>query len=829
VRASVLVVIDATTIPRDAEKHGNRRLARTKIRHAVARFAPQTSPTLGRANDASKYFTASGRAMKKALRLVQILEQGMTAHRQGRLVEAERAYQTVLDAKRDDFDSLHLLGLVRWQQRRHDEASRLIKQALRVRPDSAEACANLGIVLASLERPADAIAAYDRALAITPRYAKALCHRGDALRTLGRTAEALASYDKAIAAAADYGEAHVNRGVVLRELSRHADALASFERALALRPGNLQLVYNRANCLQSLGRFDEALRDYDAVLEANPNAAEAHNNRGCVLEKLGRRDEALASFDAALARRPDDTDALHNRGNALLALGRHAEAVASYERALALAPQRIETLHNRGQALMLLRRYQEATAAFAAVLALEPANPDACAALANCRLLVCDWAGSARLAAEARAAAGAGDWSRLDPFAALCLFDDPADHLEYARAYVERRIPGAPPAFPAHAPCREERIRLAYLSSDFRNHPVARAIVRLFELHDRTRFETVAVSFGPDDASPMRARIAAAFDRFLDVRGKSDREIAALLHDLKVGIAIDLNGHTQGARPGILAHRPAPIQLLYLGYPGTSGADFIDYVLADETVLPMPDQQWFSEQIVRLPGCYHPSDETTAASEKAFTRAELGLPETAAVFCCFNRADKIAAAIFDVWMRLLTDIDGSVLWLAQMNEAQANLRGAAAARGVDPGRLVFAPQMASLGDHLARHRQADLFLDTLPYNAHSTAIDALRTGLPVVTCPGRSFAGRVGASLLRAVGLPELIARDLDAYAMIATKVATDRAQLEAIRRKLAENNKNCVLFDLERTCRHIEAAYAAMWERHRRGEPPRGFRVEAN
>jgi predicted O-linked N-acetylglucosamine transferase (SPINDLY family) len=825
-----MVALGATTIPHSAEKHGNRSSVLTESVTLLPALRRRGAAFSAEQNVVNKHLTASGRVMKKALRLAEILQHGMAAHREGRLAEAERSYQAVLEVKRDNFDSLHLLGVVRWQQRRHDEASRLIEQALRVRPDSAEACANLGIVLHSLGRPEEAIAVYDRALATNPRYAKALCHRGDALRALGRHADALASYDKALAAATDYAEAHINRGVVLRDLSRHAEALASFERALALRPGNLQLVYNRANCLQSLGRFAQSLSDYDAVLTANPNSAEAHNNRGCVLEKLGRLDDALASFDAALALRADDADALHNRGNVLLAFARHAEAIESYERALALAPHRVDTLHNRGQALMLLRRYQEALAAFESVLALDPANPSARAALANCRLLTCDWKAVADIAERARAAAQAGDWSRLDPFTALCLSDHPADHLQYARAYLWRQIPVAPQAFPARPTHHGQRIRIAYLSSDFRNHPVARAIVRLFELHDRTRFETVGVSFGPDDASPMRARIAAAFDRFLDVRGKNDREIAGLLHDLEIDIAIDLNGHTQGARPGILAHRPAPIQVLYLGYPGTTGADFIDYLLGDETVLPSENQASCSEKIVQLPHCYHPCDETTPISDREFTRSELGLPEAAPVFCCFNRADKIAAAIFDVWMRLLSGVEGSVLWLSRMHEtAQANLRREAAARGVDPDRLVFAPQMASLGDHLARHRQADLFLDTLPYNAHSTAIDALRAGLPVVTCPGHTFAGRVGASLLKAAGLPELITTSLDSYEALALTLASDRPLLESVRHRLLQNRRTCPLFDLERLCRHVEAAYATMRGIYLRGDPPRSFRVEAS
>jgi predicted O-linked N-acetylglucosamine transferase (SPINDLY family) len=767
--------------------------------------------------------------MKKALRLAEILQHGMAAHREGRLADAERSYQAVLALKRDNFDSLHLLGVVRWQQRRHDEASALIKQALRVRPDSAEACSNLGIVLQSLNRPAEAIAAYDRALAINPRYAKALCNRGDALRALGRNAEALASYDKALAAAPDYTEALVNRGVVLRDMSRHAEALASFDRALAARPGNREILYNRGNSLQSLGRFAQALRDYDSVLAANPNAAEAHNNRGCVLEKLGRFDQALASFEAVLALRPDDTDALHNRGNMLLALARHADAVASYDRALALAPQRVDTLHNRGQALMLSRRYAEAIAAFAAVLAVEPANAASSAALANCRLLVCDWQEAARLAERAAAAARGGDWSRLDPFGALCLFDSPADHLEYARAYVRRQVPVRPQPPYARPLRRADRIRIAYLSSDFRNHPIAHLTSELYERHDRRRFEVIGISFGADDRSEARTRLVGAFDGFHDVRFTSDAEVAELVRGLEVDIAVDLNGHTAGARIGILARRPAPIQVQYLGYLGTMGADFIDYVIGDEIVLPHEQQQFYTEKIVRLPGCFQITDSVARVPSEVPGRGELGLPEGAFVFCCFNNNYKIMPAVFDRWMRLLNAAEGSVFWLYGANEpAMAGLRREARSRGVDPARLVFAPALP-LADYRARLCRADLFLDTLPYNAGATASDALRAGLPIVTCAGRGFAGRMGASLLNAVGLPELVTTNLDAYEAVALKLATDRTLLESIRRKLAQNWQTCPLFDVERACRHIEAAYATMWDICLRGEPPRSFRVEPN
>lgn len=764
--------------------------------------------------------------MKRALQLAQILEHGMTAHRQGRLADAERSYQAVLNIKRDDFDSLHLLGVVRWQQRRHDEASRLIKQALRVRPDSAEACANLGIVLHALEQPGEAVAAYERALAINPRYAKALCHRGDALRALGRTAEALASYDNALAAAPDYAEAHVNRGVALRTLGRHAEALASFERALALRPANLEILYNRGNCLQSLDRFEEALRDYDVVLAGNPHAAEAHNNRGCALEKLGRFDEALASFDAALALRPDNAETLHNRGNALLALSRHAEALANYERALALAPHRIDTLHNRAQTLVLQRRHDEAIAAFEAALTIEPTNPGASAGLANCLLLTCDWQGVARVAERARAGAQSGDWSRLDPFTALCIFDEPADHLQYACAYVGR---SAPPAAPPRVQTAREskRLRIAYLSSDFRNHPVVHLTAELYERHDRRHFEVIGISFGPDDKSKSRARVVKAFDSFHDVRSMSDADAAALVRSLDVDIAVDLNGHTEGARLGILARRPAPVAVQYLGYLGTMGADFIDYVIADAIVLPHDQQVFYSEKIVHLPQCFQIGDSIRPVSPQAPDRGELGLPEDGFVFCCFNNAYKITPAVFERWMRLLKSVNGSVFWLYGANApAVANLRREAQSRGVDPARLVFAPALP-LAEYRARLCRADLFLDTLPYNAGATANDALAAGLPIVTCAGRAFAGRMGASLLNAVGLPELVTTDLDAYEALALKLATERPLLESIRNKLLNNRATSPLFDAASTCRHIEAAYAAMWESHRRGDSPRSFRVE--
>jgi predicted O-linked N-acetylglucosamine transferase (SPINDLY family) len=372
------------------------------------------------------------------------------------------------------------------------------------------------------------------------------------------------------------------------------------------------------------------------------------------------------------------------------------------------------------------------------------------------------------------------------------------------------------------------KLRIAYLSADFRRHPVAGLIAELLERHDRARFEIVGISFGRDDQSEMRARLVRAFDQLHDVRSQNDRDVAQLLNDMHVDIAVDLGGHTQDSRLGILAHRPAPVQVTYLGFAGTTGADFIDYVIADKTVLPFDQQPFYTERIVHLPECYQVNDSTRRIADRTPTRHEAGLPEEGFVFCCFNNNFKITLPVFDVWMRLLRAIEGSVLWLSQDNiDAEENLRKAAVARGVDPARLVFARRIESDEDHLARHRLADLFVDTLPYNAHATASDALWAGLPVLTCRGESFVGRVAASLVETAGLPELTTGDLGEYEAMALRLATDAALLGGLRRRLERDRSSCPLFDSDRFRRHLETAYDTMWEIQQRGESPRSFSIE--
>ncbi len=649
--------------------------------------------------------------------------------------------------------------------------------------------------------------------------AAAACERGQFLEAESFCAAILGAQPDQFVALQILAMAQSGRGL-------YGEALASCDRALAIRPDHPGVLHNRGAVLQELERFEEALASYLAAIALRPDNAQTHHNCGVILHALKRFEEALASYDRALAIRPGHAATLNNRGITLHELRRFEEALASYDQALAAEPDRAGTFNNRGYALQELNRFAEALASFETVMALDPTHKHALGGAADCALKLCDWTRRQELDGALRRQVTEAR-SIVYPFVLLGYSDDAALHLTGARQFIQDRIGVPPRPSSLAAGARNERIRLAYMSADFRGHPVAHLVAELFELHDRSRFEVIGISLGPDDRSDMRARLMRAFDRFHDVSMTPDREVAKLLRELGTDIVVDLSGYTMGCRPEILAWRPAPVAVNYLGYPGTMGVDFVDYIIADPIVLPFDRQPFYNEKIVHLPDCYQANDRRRAIAERTPTRAECALPARGFVFCCFNSAWKISPAMFDVWMRLLTAVDGSVLWLLhERREAQANLRREAAARGVDPERLVFAGRMAP-DEHLARHRLADLFLDTLPYNAHTTASDALWAGLPVLTCRGESFAGRVAASLLQAIGLGDLVTSSLEDYEAAALKLAKDESLCADLKGRLERNRLDYPLFDTVRFCRHIEAAYAAMWERWQRGASPASFVVE--
>ncbi len=601
-------------------------------------------------------------------------------------------------------------------------------------------------------------------------------------------------------------------------------ALRLFNAALDINPRWADALADKGRVLTMLGRHEEALacyRDATAVDRRHPAALQ---NQGCTLLVLGRSAEALAVFDHMLRIEPNFAIALHNRAIALTDLQRYAEAVASCDWALAIQPDYAEALQSRGVALEYMYRHDLALANFTRAVELnrnlEYLLGSLVASQLYCHDFQCLEQNRTELTTRVRRKERVAT-----PWVFLLASDYPADQFACSRIFAADKCPSQPSQWKGEA-YRHDKIRLAYLSSDFRAHPTSHLMAGLFEHHDRSQFETIAVSYGPDDRSNIRARVMRAFDRVIDAASMADAEVAALLRRNEVDIAVDLNGFIQHNRLGILAHRPAPIQVNYLAYPGSIGVDYIDYILADRWIVPEADRKFYSEQVVYLPHCYQANDSKRYISPQTPSWAACGLPENGFVFCCFNGPHKLTPEIFDVWMRLLTLVPDSVLWLIKGNPAAAdNLRREAKIRGVPAERLIFAERM-ELSDHLARHRLADLFLDTLPCNAHTTASDALWAGLPILTCSGRTFSGRVAGSLLNAIGLSELITDSLQQYEATALTIARNPDLLASLKAKLEQNRNTYPLFDTGRFARNIEAAFHTMWQRQRRGLKPASFAV---
>jgi len=543
-----------------------------------------------------------------------------------------------------------------------------------------------------------------------------------------------------------------------------------------------------------------------------------------VLQALGRTNDAIGLYQQLLARVPAHADACNNMGTALLTEGRAEEARAAFEQALAHRPDFPEAFYNLGNASRELGHLAEAIAAYRNALRLRPGYADAFTQLTYHRAQACEWddyeADQQKLVAMVR------EGVRVPPFYLLSTPATASDQLTCARQWIKPIRPSAEAVYEHHPAAERARVRLGYLSGDLHQHATARLMAELFERHDRDRFEVVAYSYGPDDDSPMRARLARGFDRFVDLRARSHREAARLIHADEIDILIDLKGYTHHARPAIAAYRPAPVQVSYLGFPATMGADFIDYIMVDPVVVPPSQQPVFAERLVHLPGSYQVNDRRREIAIPA-SRQDCGLPAEGLVLCCFNNTYKISPAFFEVWMRLLRSVPNSVLWLLEANElVKVNLRSEAEKRGIDSGRLIFAP-LVSAAEHLGRQRHADLFLDTLPCNAHTTASDALWAGLPVLTCSGETFAGRVAGSLLAAADMPELVTASLEQYEQTALALAREPQRLTALRRKLVESHDTVALFDLPKLTANIEAAYARMWQTWLSGQEPVAFSIE--
>jgi predicted O-linked N-acetylglucosamine transferase (SPINDLY family) len=697
-----------------------------------------------------------------------------------------------------------------------EQAIGLYDQCIAQAPGAAEPRYKRANALNALGKLAAALEDYNQALSANPAHAYAACNRGSVLQRLGRNAEALASLELALRLNPNDAFAHYNRGSVLKDLERYEESLQAYDTAISL-DGNFAAAFvNRGGILQKLQRHAAALASFQRALELNPTLAEAFQGRGASLLNLQHIPDAVVAFNQAIALKPDLAAAFFGRATALQSLEHHSDAVTDFQTAVRLEPT--AATHN-GLAISLqrLKQYDAAIASLDRAIALEPAHPWLPGNRRATKMWVARWDGlEADLADIARGLAA--QQPVCSPLTLATLSDSPALLRTAARVWAQNSVeklcaPNRSQLTELVRRPRTERIRIAYFSSDLRSHPVAFLTAGLFEHHDRTKFDVTAFAFGPQTNDAILSRLRAAFDRFLEVHHHSDIEVVRLARELGIDIAIDLNGYTAHNRAPLFALRVAPIQVSYLGFPGTLGAGFMDYLIADATVIPPPLQSHYTEQIAYLPGSFMPFDSRYGVSDRPFTRAEQGLPATGTVFCCFNSSNKILPEVFASWMRILRATGDSVLWLQRTDDTVAgNLRGHAARHGIDPNRLIFAQRMESVEEHLARLRLADLFLDTFPYNAHSTAVDILRAGVPLLTLSGDSFASRVAASLLEAVGLSELRAGSREQYESLAVALAQQPDRLNNLRRKLSENGTP--LFDTAQYTRNLEALYTEMYER---------------
>jgi protein O-GlcNAc transferase len=811
-------------------------------------------------DDAARLFDTVLQAQPKHVAALNLL--GITHTQRGSFGDAEIYLQRALQEQPKSDATLYNYGLVLKALRRPAEALQRFSEALALNPSAAETWNNRGTVLNDLKRYGEANDDFDKAIALQPHYAEAFCNKAKTLAILGqmnpalsafeRAAainpslaeawlgsanidydlkqydKALTAYDKALSLKSGLWEAWVGRGNILCELKRPDEALVAYDKALALEPSHAAVHGNRAAALLTLKRHSEALVSCERAVALQPALPFAHINHAAALLSLSRYPEALVSCDRTIALEPGLAAAHCNRAAALLGLSRYAEALTSSDHAIRLDPEYAKAHKNHGAALLLLSDYSKAFDACDKAFAIDPDLEYLEGNRLYAKQITCNWDGldtdAAHLVSAVRNSRPAAD-----PFYLLATPSSPADQLHCAELYVRNR-PLFPPLWHGEV-YSHERIRIAYLSADFHEHATAYLMAGLFEHHDESRFEITAISFGPDDNSRVRQRIKGACEHFLDVRNIGDQELAELLRRREIDIAVDLKGFTANNRLDVLSRRPAPIQVNYLGYPGTMGAPCFDYILADSTVIPEDQLAFYSEKVAWLPDSYQVNDDKRLIAEHIPSRLDCGLPKDGFVYCCFNNPFKLNPNMFDIWMRLLEATEGSVLWLFEGTSSSCadvcreNLHREAEKRGIPRDRLIFAAK-TNLADHLARHRLADLFLDTLPYNAHTTASDALWAGLPVVTCLGSTFAGRVSASLLNAVGLSELIANSVKDYETLALKFAREPALLAATKTQLARNRELCPLFDTRRFSRHIESAYHAMLQAYRDGRRPASFAV---
>lgn len=665
-----------------------------------------------------------------------------------------------------------------------DKAESLLKIILQIQPKNFDALHIFGVIKGIKNETDEAIEIFKEALSINPKN----------------------------------NFIHFNLAKALAQSGNDLASIPHHIKATQLAPNHEEAWLNYGKSLANLNRLGDAIKSYDRALKINPSYAEAWSNKGIALNDLEHYKEAIACYDKAIKINPNFPAAHYNRGNVLRAFKYYKEALKSYDRAIVLAPNFPGTYYKRGNIFFDLKQYELALSNYDKAARLQPDMDFLYGMRLHTQMHICDWENIDTEFIELAKKIERNEKASL-PLTAIATTSSPSLQKKAAENWVRDKYPPTYelPEITKHL--KQRKIRIGYFSSDFRNHAVSFLALDLFKNHDRSRFEVIAFSYSHNTQDEMRITLENTFDTFVDVFDKTDKDIALLARNLEIDIAIDLGGHTQDNRFGIFAHRAAPIQVSYLGYLGTTGANYIDYLIADETIIPNANQQHYSEKIAYIPS--YQINSKRNVSEKEFSRQESGLPQKGFVFCCFNNNFKINPVTFDSWMRILKQVEGSVLFLYAENDLAAiNLKKEANRRGINSDRLIFGKKLP-MPEYLARYRVADLFLDTLPYNAGTTASDALWAGLPVLTCIGETFSSRMAASLLNAIHLPELITSTQEEYEALATELATNPQKLSAIRKKLSSNRLTAPLFDTQLFTKNIEAAYTKMYERYQADLPP--------
>jgi len=758
-------------------------------------------------------------ASDQAESIAGLFSRGFFMHQQGNVAEASEVYRTILQLDPEHFDSLHLLGVSLYQHNDFLEALRYISQALLVNPLHGAALSNKGLILKSLGEFTEAISYFSKAIAIEPKNSQAYLNKGNALIELQAFEEALSCYNTAIELQGDYALAYSNRASTFHNLKKYQEALGDYQKALMLQPNTPQTLLNQGNTLRELRLFEQALNSYDLAIKIDPQYDEAYMNKGLALKEQGELNQAIDHYNHAIRIHSQYAEAFSNRGIAQLDLGDLNSSVASFDSAIFIKPNYGDAYLNLGIAQNRLGELKESLRCFDIALGLKPDYKFIPGTRMHLKMQMCQWDNfdhevhtlSDQIIAKHKA---------TPTLALLAMMDSPKLQYEAACIWGQHHHPENHALEDITPHPRNRKIRIGYFSADFYYHAVSILMAGVFEFHNKDTFEIYAFSLRSRSPDLMTERLQGAFDHFLNVENASDKEIASMARDLGIDIAIDLGGYTEGSRTNIFAYRAAPIQVSYIGYLGTMGLDYIDYLIADPVLIPENTQDFYSEKILYLPN-YQANDSSRSISTRKLNRADVGLPEDAFVFCSLNNNYKITPTTFNCWMRILRQVENSVLYVYVDNDfAQSNLIQEAEKRGISSSRLIFTRRVA-LDDYLLRYKLADLFLDTHPYNAGTTASDALWVGLPVITYPGESFASRIATSILTAIDLPELITRNQLEYETLAINLAKNPEKLKLIKEKLARNRLTTPLLNTALFTKHLEMGFEAVMDRYCKGLPP--------